>query len=342
MPGVVALAALDPLDALAHIGPGCPAWGGSLDDATVYVQRFTARANENFTVLSSLVPADLRRGFAAVYAFCRWADDLGDETGLDEAARARSLVLLAWWRTMLDRAIAGDPGHAVVDHPVMGALSDVIRRHALSPEHFHNLIDAFEQDQRITRYATWDQVVGYCEKSANPVGRLIIELGGVPMSDVAVSGNPEAAETRRLSDLVCTALQLTNHWQDVRRDLLERDRIYLPMDECGLTESDLRRGIDKPHKHALRARYIKSVRGLVDRTRQMYIDAGALPDRLPASLASVVWLLGEGGRQTLELIEHTGNTTLWQRPKLGTMSKAWILLRAKLRSVRARLSRGRV
>src|SRR5262249_40556404 len=154
----------------------------------------------NFSVLSALVPAGLRDDFATVYSFCRWADDLGDETG----DTSRSLALLAWWRRELQQAFAGTPRH-----PVFLALKPVIDRHSLPIEPFDHLIAAFEQDQTVNRYQTWEQLIGYCRLSADPVGRLVL----------MVCGEERSRENFALSDAICTALQLTNHWQDVRRDI---------------------------------------------------------------------------------------------------------------------------
>src|SRR5690606_26591227 len=142
--------------------------------------RQTTSHYENFSVLSRLVPERLREDFAAVYAYCRWSDDLGDETGADDAARERSLELLAWWRGQLQacvRAARGGAG-APPRHPVFITLAETIRRHELPDEPFHHLIDAFEQDQRVRRYETWEQVLHYCTRSADPVGRIVLGLDG--------------------------------------------------------------------------------------------------------------------------------------------------------------------
>src|SRR5690606_34206104 len=135
--------------------------------------------------------------------------DLGDEIGDPQ----RSLELLAWWRRELQQCFAGSPRH-----PVFIALESTIQRHALPIQPFDDLITAFEQDQTVTRYDTWEQLIGYCQKSADPVGRLVLMVCGEDRSD----------ENFHLSDAICTALQLTNHWQDVKRDVLDRDRIYIP------------------------------------------------------------------------------------------------------------------
>ncbi len=201
---------VNPIDQLSVYGPGkCQSLPGGVDEARNWCRRLAHGRYENFSVLSALVPHDLRDDFAAVYAFCRWADDLGDEVGDTN----RSLELLAWWRSELQLCFEGRPRH-----PVFLALQPTIEKHDLPIEPFDALIRAFEQDQSVTRYETWRQVLDYCTRSADPVGRLVLMVCGERRDD----------ETFALSDKICTALQLTNHWQDVKRDILERDRIYIP------------------------------------------------------------------------------------------------------------------
>ena len=198
------------LSDLARFGPGrCDTLG--LAAAQRYTDRFLRQSTENFTVASWLLPRSIRRGFADVYAFCRWADDLADDPR-NRGDPGRGLEMLRWWRDELDRCYAGRPRH-----PVYVALAATVERHGLPREPFDDLIDAFEQDQRVTRYPDLPTLLRYCEKSANPVGRLVLMLMGY-----------RDAERSALSDATCTALQLTNFWQDVRRDVLERDRVYLP------------------------------------------------------------------------------------------------------------------
>ncbi|MBL8758415.1 MAG: squalene/phytoene synthase family protein, partial [Phycisphaerae bacterium] len=156
--------ATTPATSASTADPAAPTPVG-LEDALAYVRGLALGHYENFSVLSRLVPEDLRDDFAAVYAFCRWADDLGDETGPGDAARERSRTLLAWWR---DQTRACWDGRAA--HPVMVALRRSVERHHLPITPFLDLIDAFEQDQRVTRYDTWDQLLDYCRRSANPVG----------------------------------------------------------------------------------------------------------------------------------------------------------------------------
>jgi len=315
---------------LDRFGPDAPSSGDPmpLAVARAYVHTLATGHYENFSVLSRLVPADLRDDFAAVYAYCRWSDDLGDETGSTPEARQRSLELLSWWRSQLQRcfdsATADDPDTTELRHPVFIALAESIRRHALQPEPFHHLIDAFEQDQRITAYETWDQLLDYCTRSANPVGRIVLALGGHG------GDKPGDAQLIALSDATCTALQLTNFWQDVRRDLLERDRVYLPSSETGITPEMLRTWVDTPNDPAARVAYIKALRPLVERTRTLFEHGSDLPATLNAPLSPVIWLFGAGGHSVLRQVERTGCTTLWTRPSLSRRKKVSLVFRATL------------
>lgn len=331
-----------PLTALLdRLGPG----GGSaqMDEAGSWrhVHQVTRSHDENFSVLSALVPADLRDDFAAVYAFCRWADDLADEVGGDADSSAVSLGLLAWWRDQLRRCylLAGrDPDEPPGSpdgplHPVFVALGSTVRRHGVPIEPMLHLIDAFEQDQRVKAYGTWDELLGYCARSADPVGRIVLHLGGYPET-------PANAERYRLSDLTCSALQLINFWQDVRRDLLDRDRVYLPFEMCGLTAGELRAMASRPDDPATRIRFIRAVRPLVERTRAMFEEARGLARRVGPRLGPVVWLFHAGGYSTLRRVESIGCTTLWTRPTLPRHAKAMLVARAWLWSHAGRF-RGR-
>ncbi|MGD9690695.1 MAG: squalene synthase HpnC [Phycisphaerales bacterium] len=291
----------------------------TLEESLAYVRGLATSHYENFSVLSSLVPEELRDDFAAVYAFCRWADDLGDETGRDDAGRARSLALLGWWREQTTLCLES-PGTAPT-HPVFVALRRTHERHHLPSRPFLDLIDAFEQDQRVRRYQTWDEVIEYCRRSANPVGRIVLHLGGYPEC-------AQHAQRYAMSDSICTALQLTNHWQDVRRDLLERDRVYLPEQETGFSAETLRAWADRREDPAARVAYIKGVRRLVERTWPLFVHGEPLPRTLSRRIAPVVWLFGAGGRAVLNSIERTGCTTLWVRPRLGRLTKGALVARA--------------
>jgi len=308
---------------------------------------------ENFHVLSALVPARLRDDFAAVYAFCRLTDDLADETGSTKEARAHSLRLLAWARRLLVDACAEAGAETALPERIhtgerraqeepasreapegtrrefietaqatFPALAATIRMRGLPVGEFHHLIDAFEQDQRVTRWATWESLIGYCKGSANPVGRLVLGIAGYRLDD------PANSERVRRSDAICTALQLTNFWQDVRRDLVERDRVYMPQEETGLSAETLREWLDRPNDPGARAPFIRAMRPLLERTRALYREGAPLVGSLDREIRPVVFLFGAGGRRVLGRVERLGGATLWRRPTLTKGDRALLLLRA--------------
>lgn len=299
------------------------------------LRKKAARAGENFSVLSPLLPRGIVDDFAAVYAFCRRADDIADDVAPTPEARAQALLNLAAFRGALDSRLQHDL--EPIDHPdgpMLDRLAETAGRRGLRPDHFHALLDAFERDQHQTRYETWLDLLSYCEGSANPVGRLVLELGGLDTTD------PTLSDIVKMSDQVCTALQLTNHWQDVRRDLIERDRVYLPQAETGLSDADLHEMIAHPKDPDRRIRFIRSLRPLVERTESLYREGKGLPNAMASTearpLAPTVWLLSAGGRSTLRLIERRGCTTLWHRPRLGPVGKASLVAAAAIQRLRFR------
>lgn len=321
--------ATPPLELLPLIGPeGERAAGASLggpvvvseSEAIAYCRGLATGHYENFSVLSRLVPEKWRDDFAAVYAFCRWADDLGDETGRDEAARERSMRLLGWWRGELARCVGGE-----AEHPVFVALRGVFRKQAatLTSRPFEHLIDAFEQDQRVQAYETWEQVVDYCKRSADPVGRIVLAIGGY-------GDTPENTDRYRLSDCTCTALQLINFWQDVRRDLVERDRVYIPRVETGITPEMLRDWMTRPDDPRARVPYIRAVRPLVEKTAALFDEGRRLPTLLNPELAPIVRLFGLGGEAILSAVNRAGCATLWGRPRLSKVQKGMLVARVML------------
>src|SRR5438128_3566264 len=183
---------------LARLGPQGVRRDWSLTEARAYCGRLARNHYENFSVASVLLPRRLLGHFHAIYAYCRWADDLGDETG----GGPEALALLGWWRDELLRCYDRRP-----THPVMIALRPTIDRFRIPPEPFLDLLRAFEQDQKVKRYETLEQLLDYCRCSANPVGRLVLYVC-----------RAHDAERVALSDAICTGLQLANFWQDVARD----------------------------------------------------------------------------------------------------------------------------
>lgn len=297
----------------------------TLPEAQAYCRQLAHRHSENFSVLSALVPMRMRDDFAALYAFCRWADDLGDEVGSSEKAAE----LLAWWREELHRCAAGDPRH-----PVFVALEPVIKKHDLPIEPFDQLIQAFEQDQRITRYDSWEQLIGYCKLSADPVGRLVL----------MIAGEERTRERFAASDAICTALQLTNHWQDVKRDLVERDRIYLPREFCSILRFEERLKATARLGHApdreFLAQYRQIVHQCVERTWPLFQKGAALENMVSPELKPVIWLFIAGGTRVLHMIEMWNFETILHRPVVGKPTKLWLVLRAWMGARRSRKGAG--
>ncbi|WP_165070434.1 squalene synthase HpnC [Paludisphaera rhizosphaerae] len=281
-------------------------------DALDYCAKLTASHYENFSVVTCLTPREHRPAFQAVYAFCRWSDDLGDEVGDPE----RSRELLAWWRGELDAMYEGR-----VRHPVMIALAETVERYGIPPEPFHALIDAFVQDQDVTDYQTFEQLRDYCTRSADPVGRLVLYVAGA-----------FDEENARLSDFTCTALQLANFWQDVARDL-DIGRIYLPRedrDRFGVRDDDLRAKRFTPA-------FADLLRFEVARTRELFAAGRPLIPRIPGEFAVDVDLFWRGGMAILDRIEACGYDVLTARPKLGKTAKVFLLTRAVVGLARVRL-----
>lgn len=303
---------------LARFGPGRPC-ECTQAQARQWCMQLARGHGENFSVLSRFVPARLQDDFAAVYAFCRCADDLGDECG----DRQRARELLAWWRG----GVAGMARGECV-HPVFVALAPVAARHGIPEQPFTDLIRAFEVDQDVTRYGTWEELLGYCRLSADPVGRIVLMLLDETRDRAAL----------RASDAICTALQLVNHWQDVRRDLLERDRIYLPREAWQGEDFEERLTLTchrgwAPDRSFL-GEYRATLRALVDRTWPLLEEGGALLGHLREEHRPMVWLFREGGIRTLRLIEAWNLETCLARPSLSALSKVGLLLRARWSAAR--------
>lgn len=285
----------------------------SYADAAAYARTLATSHYENFTVVSWLVPRHLREDFANVYAFCRWADDLGDEA----ADPGKSLELLGWWRRELEDCYAGQPRH-----PVYVALHQTIHRHDIPVKPFADLIDAFVQDQHVTRYQSWDQILDYCARSADPVGRLVLYLGGY-----------RDEQRHRLSDRTCTALQLVNFWQDVRRDILERNRIYIPaesLNQHGLSHEDLIAHVrnTRPLSGERRDSYRRTIADLLERTRPLFEEGRGLWPMVDSALRLPIQLFTLGGQAVIRGIERVNYDTLDRRPSVSKATKLALIARA--------------
>lgn len=295
------------LDDLQRFGPDSTEAPGPAESAR-YCAGLAASHYENFSVVTRMTPAPLRPAFAAIYAFCRWSDDLGDELG----DPVRSLALLDWWRGELAGLFDGRTPR----HPVFVALEPVIADYAIPIGPFDALISAFRQDQEVVDYATYPQLLDYCRRSADPVGHLVLYL--------ARAFNPENA---RLSDRTCTGLQLANFWQDVARDhAMAVPRVYLPREDrarFGYDDADL----------AAR-RFTPAFRELlafeVERARALLIEGRPLAGRLPGRLGVAVDLFGRGGLAILDRIEAQGYDVWSKRPEVGRWAKLGLLARSIL------------
>lgn len=291
-------------DELARWGPGSrPA---SATEARAYCRRLALSHYENFSVVSLFVPRPLLRHFCHVYAYCRWADDLADET----AGGQRSLDLLSWWRSELLACYGGMPRH-----PVHLALRETIERFTIPPEPFLDLLTAFEQDQRVKTYDSIEQLLGYCRNSANPVGRLVLYLGRC-----------HDDERGELSDQICTGLQLANFWQDVARDYAI-GRMYLPREDCerfGVDERELAEGRCTASFQAL-------MHFQVDRARGFFLRGRPLIALIPRNLQSQVELFAHGGLAILDKIERQRYDVLSHRPTLSKWDKMLLMARAVAR-----------
>jgi squalene synthase HpnC len=271
------------------------------DSAEQYTRWLATHHYENFHVVSFLLPKRLHQDFYNVYSFCRWADDLGDEIG----DGAESLRLLAWWREELHAMYEGK-----VRHPVFVALEETAQKHDLPAGLFDDLITAFEQDQRVTRYHNWQELFRYCRYSANPVGRLVLRLCGYADD-----------ERDRLSDATCTALQLANFWQDVTVDL-DKNRVYLPLDllaRHGYSLDDLRARTFNPAFQA-------AMKEAVDVAQALFYEGMPLLETVDRRLAFDLGLFSRGGLRILDKIERQQYNVLERRPSISKFERAQLLL----------------
>jgi squalene synthase HpnC len=281
-------------------------WQGTLPEIPIplaearrYCEQLALTHYENFPVVTFLLPRGLRPHFYSVYAYCRWADDLGDEIGDPR----RALWLLDCWEQELRACYEGRPRH-----PVFIALRETIDRFQIPTEPFHDLLTAFRRDQTQTRYRTFDDLLGYCRFSANPVGRLVLYLCGY-----------RDEERGQLSDFTCTALQLANFWQDVRRDYAI-GRLYLPLEEmavCGYSEPELASA-------QFNGRFAAMLRSLIGRTRLLFERGLPLVERVDRRLAIDIELFSRGGMEILRLIERQNYDVLSRRPSLDKSHMAML------------------
>jgi len=269
--------------------------------AYAYCRRIALGHYENFGIASWLLPRDLRSHLYALYAYCRGVDDLGDE------AEGDRIALLDEWEAELRRCYSGTPRDVR-----FLALQATIQTFGLPPQPFERLIEANRRDQEISRYQTYQELLDYCSYSANPVGQLVLHVFGY-----------KDAERRRLSDATCTALQLTNFWQDVCEDMA-RGRIYIPVEDMlrfGCTEEELVAGRET-------AAFRQLIAFQVARTRTLFREGLGLIPLVRGRLRVDLRLFSLGGLAVLDAVERADYAVLGKRPRLGKARKAWLALRA--------------
>jgi len=276
-----------------------------LEEAQAYCRRLARSHYENFSVATRFLPERLHQHFFNLYAYCRISDDLGDEVGNPEDA----LRLLDEWEADLRACYAGAPRH-----PVFVALRETVRACDIPQQPFSDLLTAFRQDQSVARYPTFEDVLGYCRYSANPVGRLVLYVCGY-----------RDEERQQLSDSTCTALQLANFWQDVTVDY-GKGRIYLPLEDLrrfGVAEEEIAAGRATPA-------FLDLMRFEVARARHWFAQGLPLAGKVDRELALDIELFTRGGQEILKAIERQGYDVLRRRPAISKPRKLWLVARAFL------------
>jgi len=301
----------------------------SLQEAQRYCARLAHSHYENFSVVTWFLPRHLHQHFYNVYAYCRISDDLGDEVG----DPGQSLALLDAWESELNatylsliepplkdmrqkvetlRSEFSGRNPTAPRHAVFVALSETIRECDIPRQPFADLLAAFRQDQTVVRYPTFDDVLGYCRYSANPVGHLVLYLCGY-----------RDAERQQLSDYTCTALQLANFWQDVARDYA-KGRIYLPLEDLakyGVSEGDIA-------ERRATSGFREMIKFEVARAREWFHKGLPLARMVDKSLALDIELFSRGGLEILNAIERQGCDVLSRRPAISKPRKLWLVARA--------------
>ena len=274
-----------------------------MSDAYAACLRIASDHYENFPVASRLLPSSMRPHIAAIYAFARGADDIADEPGRTAAER---LALLDTWQAHL---------HGSPRSPIFVALADTRERFDLPVELFDDLLSAFKQDVTTGRYETWAEVFDYCRRSANPIGRLVLRIAGHRRSDFD-----------RLSDSVCTALQLVNFWQDLAIDW-SRGRLYVPSEAwraAGAELADLDRGLCSPA-------WRQTLRESAAITRRLFEDGRSICDVVQGRLRYELRATVVGGLRILDRLAAADFDVFGQRPKLGAADAMVIGWRALVR-----------
>jgi squalene synthase HpnC len=300
----------------------------SLAEAQAWCERLARSHYENFSVATWFLPRRLRRHFYSIYAYCRISDDLGDEVGdpqlalalLDDWERELEAMYVSLRTVIASERESGDSHRAKEHgprHPVFIALRETIRACDIPQHEFSDLLKAFRQDQSVRRYETFDDLLGYCRYSANPVGHLVLYVCGC-----------RDAERQQLADSTCTALQLANFWQDVSVDW-GKGRIYLPLEDLrrfGVSEREIAERRATPE-------FLKLMKFEVERAREWFERGLPLVGRVDRRLGTDIELFSRGGQEILNAIERQGFDVLRRRPAISKPRKLWLVAKAAVHRV---------
>ncbi len=281
-----------------------PARRMSVDEAFAHCERLARTHYENFPVGSTLIPRELRRHFYSIYAYSRAADDMADEGTRSVAER---IAMLDDWERQLDAAVRGE-----AEHPIFIALAETIRERSLATEPFRDLLKAFRMDARNEGFADTTALLYYCYHSANPIGRLVLQL-----FDLCTD------ERRGYSDRICTGLQMANFWQDISRDV-PQGRINLPRESIeyfGYSIEELQRGVFNDNFRELMAYHVDHA---INQFQHGYPLMRTIPVKRLRSELGLVFL---GGARILNKIKAMDYNVLTVRPSLGFADKLWMLAR---------------
>ena len=283
----------------------------NLVSAQEFCRQYTRQHYENFTVASFLLPRQVRQSFYPVYSFCRWAEDLGDESPDNQTA----LAALDDWNSQLNDCYQGR-----AEHPIFIALKPIVDEFSIPKSLFADLIAAFRLDQTKKEYNSREELLNYCKLSANPVGRIVLHLA-----------QTTDEESMALSDKICTGLQLANHWQDVARDKRRKtldgqsdSRRYVLLDDmnsCGYSLDDFENEVYNPA-------FIETMSRLCDWADSFFTEGSPLVSRVPRSFQTDIKLFIMGGQKIVEAIRRVDFNVWANRPTISRWSKFRLLLKA--------------
>ena len=285
----------------------------NLSDAKEFCRKYTCQHYENFTVASWLLPKQIRQNFYPIYSFCRWADDLGDESPDNESA----LVALDDWESQLNDCYSNK-----TQHPIFIALKPIIDKYRIPKSLFTDLINAFRLDQTKKEYNSRQELLDYCKLSANPVGRIVLHLAQTTDEESLI-----------LSDKICTGLQLANHWQDIARDKRRKTadgnsdlRRYIPLDDmtaCGYASEDFQNEI---YNNA----FLELMTQLCSWADSYFIEGSQLVERVPRNFRTDIKVFVLSGRKLLESIRRVKYNVWVKRPTISRWEKLRIIFQAFL------------